>query len=72
MRLKYQSKPYLYEVISTIKFDSIGKVTQRTLYGSDSPLNKQALLKRARQNIENKLENSNGRIISIKITNEYF
>lgn len=71
MRLPFQSKNIIYEVISELKFDRMGEMTQKTYYGSDYPISKQSILNKAKENIKRKLENSSGKIISIKITAIY-
>lgn len=67
MRLRYQTKPVIYEVISTINFNSVGVRVQRTLYGSDYVVPNSDILRRAKENIKHKLENSSGKIVSVII-----
>jgi hypothetical protein len=72
MRLRFQSKRYIYEVISEIHFKSIGDVVQKTYYGSEYPLSKSEVIKRATNNIKKKFLESSGKINKIFISNIYF
>lgn len=70
-RKRHQTKAYLYEIRSEIRFDTIGRKKYKTFYGSDTPLNKSQLLARARENIKAKLDDSSGRMISLSLVAVY-
>jgi len=71
MRLRFQMSNVTYEVRSTIKFDKRGLVHQKTYYGRDREVDKNSILRIARQNIERKFENSSGKIIKLEIKAVY-
>lgn len=71
MRLRFQSKEILYEIRSVVMYEKMGRVVQKTFYGSDKPMRQDVLLKRAEENIKKKFQDSAGRIISIVISAVY-
>lgn len=70
MRLRFQSKEVIYEVISVVQY-SHRKLRQRTLYGYERQVDKAGVLARAKKNIMRKFESSKGRIISLEVRAVY-
>ena len=56
MRKTHQKTKILYEIRSEINFFKRGKKRQVTYYGSDTPISKFNLIKRAEDNIKKKFD----------------
>lgn len=71
MRLRFQTKNILYEVHSIVDYEHMGRIHQRTFYGSEQPLSREKIRNRAIANIKRKFENSSGKIVSVEISAVY-
>lgn len=70
-RLRFQSKKVVYDVRSKIKFSSGRVITYKTYYGASREIGNAVILRRARANIEKKLEESSGRIMFLEVVGRY-